>query len=688
MPTIRSVLTGLAALALGCSRSPDASSPAALIPLQTLLAPATNLAPQLSPDGRWISFLRPVEGALNFFVAPVDSIASARPLTTRTGRGIQAFDVSGNVLYKWTPDSRRILFPQDKEGDERWNLHLVDVASGEEKNLTPLPGVQVSFLTFSEDDPNLAAIAVRDRNPMIPDLYRLNLTTGERTLILKNDRMVAVIPDHKLRPRVGIAIAPDGTVDLYKPTAGGGWTILWDIGPEDVAALNATAYLEAWRVDQENQHLIMFDTEGRDLTALAAVDMETGARSVIAEASESDMTGVLYHPVTQKLQAWASMWTRTTWHITDSSIASDFEKLGKVMDGDIKVVSRSNDLGKWIVQYMLSDAPITYMLYDRASGTTTKLFTGTPALEGLKLSKLHPFEITTTDGMKFVSYYLLQPASDPDGDGKPSSPLPTVVLVHGGPSDERAQWAYGPFVHWLANRGYAVLYVNYRGSAGFGKKMMNAQNLEWGGRMHTDVLEQVDWLVAQGITAKDRVGILGGSYGGYEVLVGMTMTPDRFACGVDLVGPSNLEKFMPHWNVDRMSTVVGDPRTAEGRKHLRSRSPINFAKDTKHPVFIGQGVNDSRVPKYQSDTVVAAMKAAGVPVVYAVYPDEGHGLLRPANSFSFWAIGEQFLAKCLGGQAMPIGDGLKGSSVQIEAGADYIPGLTEALAAARSDSAR
>ena len=260
-----------------------------------------------------------------------------------------------------------------------------------------------------------------------------------------------------------------------------------------------------------------------------------------------------------------------------------------------------------------------------------------------------------------------------------SIPLPTVVLVHGGPSDERAQWAFGPFVHWLANRGYAVLYVNYRGSAGFGKRMMNAQNLEWGGRMHTDVLEQVDWAVQQGIEVEDRVAILGGSYGGYEVLVGMTMTPERFACGIDLVGPSNLEKFMPHWNVDRMSTVVGDPRTEAGRKHLRSRSPINFAANTKHPVLIGQGVNDSRVPKYQSDTVVAAMRSAGVPVVYAVYPDEGHGLLRPANSYSFWAIGEQFLAKCLGGRAMPLGDALKGSSVQIEAGTDYVPGLAEAM---------
>lgn len=302
----------------------------------------------------------------------------------------------------------------------------------------------------------------------------------------------------------------------------------------------------------------------------------------------------------------------------------------------------------------------------------------------MRFSKLHPFELQTPDGLPLVSYYLLPPWSDRDGDGKPAAPVPAVVLVHGGPSDERAQYAFGGIVHWFANRGYAVLYLNYRGSAGFGKRYMNAQNLEWGGKMHEDVLQQVDWAAAQGIIDRDKVAIVGGSYGGYEVLVGMTMTPEAFACGVDLVGPSNLERFMPHWNVDRMAKVVGDPRTEAGRAHLRSRSPINFAGQTTRPVLIGQGSNDSRVPKHQSDTVVAAMQAADAPVVYAVYPDEGHGLLRPANSFSFWAIGEQFLAQCLGGRAAPIGDALDGASVVIETGIDYIPGLRDALA--RRDS--
>ncbi|MFN8668732.1 MAG: alpha/beta fold hydrolase [Gemmatimonadaceae bacterium] len=683
----RSIATAFAlVIVAGCMRSPapaSTPSPAELLPLQLLLAPATNLAPQVSPDGRWISFLRPVDGAMNLFVAPVDSIAAARAVTSRTGRGLQPFDVSGNVLYRWTLDSRRLLFPQDNNGNEKWNLHVVDIATREERNLTPIPGKEVSFLSFDEHDPNMAAIGVKDRSPWIPDLYRLNLTTGERTLILRNDRMVAVIPDHQLRPRVGLAIAPDGTLDLYRPTSDGGWALLWDIGPDDAPAINATAYLQAWGIDRDNRHLYLFDTEGRDLTALVALDLENGQRTTLAESRESDIAGVLYHPTTYTLQAYASMWTRATWHAVDTSIAPDLARLATVDGGDLKVLSRSADLSTWVVQYMHSDAPTSFVLYDRPSGRVTPLFVGTPALAGLPLSPLHPYEVTTPDGLRFVSYYLLPPWSDRDGDGIPNAPQPTIVLVHGGPSDERAQWAYGPFVHWLANRGYAVLYVNYRGSAGFGKAFMNAQNMEWGGKMHTDVLQQVDWAIGKRITAPGRVAIVGGSYGGYETLVGMTMTPERFACGISLVGPSNLERFMPHWNVDRMSQVIGDPRTAEGRAFLRSRSPINFAANTRHPVFIGQGSNDSRVPKYQSDTVVAAMQRAGVPVVYAVYGDEGHGLLRPANSFSFWAIGEQFLARCLGGRAAPLGNALDGSSVQLDAGADYIPGLREAIARRR-----
>jgi dipeptidyl aminopeptidase/acylaminoacyl peptidase len=641
------VLLAFASIAAGCARV----EPDPLHPLETLLAPASYQVPQVSPDGQWISYMAPVGGAANLFVASADDPGSPRQLTRRTGRGLQPTDVSGNVWYRWTPDSRRIVFPDDNDGDERWNLYIVDIDGGAERALTPMPGAQVQLLGFSDENPAHAAISIKDRHPFIADLYRLDLDTGERTLLIRNDRMLVVLPDRLLRPRVGMALGADGSIDLYRPTAGGEWALLWDISVEDTPAISATGYRNAYAFDQHNQRLMLFDSQGRDIAALVALDVETGRRDSLAQDARVDINEVLYHPTTYALQAYSTIWTRTAWTVLDPDLRADFAAISAVADGDISIVSRSRDQGKWIVRYMMSDSPVIYYLYDRASRSAERLFSATPELEGIRFSKLHPIELETPDGLPLVSYYLLPPWTDPDGDGVPVAPQPAIVLVHGGPSDERAQWAFGGIVHWFANRGYAVLYVNFRGSAGFGKRYMNAQQLEWGGKMHQDVLQQVDWAAEQGLIDRDRVAILGGSYGGYEMLVGMTMTPDAFACGVDIVGPSNLERFMPHWSVERMSKVVGDPRTEDGRAHLRARSPINFASQTKHPVLIGQGSNDSRVPKYQSDTVVAAMRGAGVPVVYAVYPDEGHGFLRQENDRSFWAIAEQFLARCLGGRA-------------------------------------
>ncbi|HMB58846.1 MAG TPA: prolyl oligopeptidase family serine peptidase, partial [Xanthomonadales bacterium] len=354
-------------------------------------------------------------------------------------------------------------------------------------------------------------------------------------------------------------------------------------------------------------------------------------------------------------------------------------------EGDWRIVGRSDDDSTWIVEYMAADKPITFYRYNRASKSGERLFSSTPQLEGLPLSDMHPFVYTTDDGLPMVSYITLPPWTDPDGDGRPDEPVPVVAYIHGGPSDERALYAFGPIVHWLANRGYGFLFLNFRGSAGFGKAYMNAQKLEWGGKMHQDVLDQVEWAIEQGIADPDKVAILGGSYGGYETLVAMTMTPDVFACGIDIVGPSNLEIFMPHWDEDRMGETIGDPRTEEGRAFLRSRSPINFAHQTRNPVLIAQGANDSRVPQEQSDTVVQKMQEAGAEVTYAVYPDEGHGFLRPANSMAFYAIIEVFLHECLGGRYEPITDQIEGSSVEVPVGAEHIPGLPEALAA-RTDT--
>jgi dipeptidyl aminopeptidase/acylaminoacyl peptidase len=301
---------------------------------------------------------------------------------------------------------------------------------------------------------------------------------------------------------------------------------------------------------------------------------------------------------------------------------------------------------------------------------------------------MHGRKIAARDGLTLVSYLSLPPEADSDGDGVPDRPLPLILLVHGGPWG-RDTFFFEPYHQWLANRGYAVLSVNFRSSTGFGKGFLNAGNLEWGRKMQTDLLDAVEWAVEAGVTARDSVCIMGGSYGGYAVLVGLAMTPSVFRCGVEIVGVSNLITFMetvpPYWGAiyEQFAHRMGDPRTEEGRALLRERSPALFVHQIAAPLLIGQGANDARVNQRESDQVVEAMRQGGVPVTYVLYPDEGHGFRRPENALSFNAVTDGFLAECLGGAAEPVGDDFRGSSIQVLEGAGLVAGLPEALAATR-----
>jgi dipeptidyl aminopeptidase/acylaminoacyl peptidase len=337
-----------------------------------------------------------------------------------------------------------------------------------------------------------------------------------------------------------------------------------------------------------------------------------------------------------------------------------------------------------VVAYVMDDGPVRYYVYDRDTRRARFLFTNRPALEDATLAKMHPVVIGSRDGLDLVSYYTLPVWKDTDGDGRPSEPLATVLLVHGGPW-ARDAWGFNSMHQWLANRGYAVLSVNFRGSTGFGKEFLNAGNLEWGEAMHDDLIDAVDWAIAEGIADADRVAIMGGSYGGYATLVGLTFTPEKFAAGVDIVGPSNLitlmESIPPYWASfrDQFRKRVGDIDAPEGRRLLRAASPLTHVDEITRPLLIGQGANDPRVKEAESEQIVDAMTERSIPVTYVRYPDEGHGFAKPENRLSFFAATEAFLSQHLGGVYEEIGDDFEGSSIEVPVGAEQIPGVSDAL---------
>ena len=437
--------------------------------------------------------------------------------------------------------------------------------------------------------------------------------------------------------------------------------------------------------DLTGNSVYMVDSRGRDTAALKSINLDTGTAKTLAKDRDADISGgILIHPIEKTVQAVSSTYERKKWHVLDKSLKRDFKKLKKVADGELSIISRTLDDTQWIVAFEMDDAPVGYYRYDRTAKEAHFLFTNRSQLEGLPLAKMHSEVIKSRDRQNLVSYYTLPRSSDPKGKGRPKKPLPTVLWVHGGPW-WRDFWGYDPVHQWLANRGYAVISVNFRGSTGFGKKFINAANKEWGGRMHDDLVDAVKWAVKKRIADPQRVAIMGGSYGGYATLVGMTFTPETFACGIDIVGPSNLITFLetipPYWQptIEMWATRVGDHRTEEGRSLLAERSPINSVDKISKPLLIGHGAKDPRVKRPESDQIVNAMQRQNIPVTYVVYPDEGHGFARPENRLSFFAVAEAFLAEHLGGRAEPIGNDFDRSNITIPVGAEQIAGIQPAL---------
>jgi dipeptidyl aminopeptidase/acylaminoacyl peptidase len=623
---------------------------------------------RISPDGRQISYLAPVKGVLNVWVGPIDDPDAAQPVTHDIQRGIRN--------YAWAYSNEHIAYAQDKEGDEDWHIYSVALATGRTQDLTPEDGVQARVQQVSHQFTHEIILALNNRDPELHDLHRVNIDSGERTLIQHNEGFAGFITDDEFTVRFAERFEPDGGIQFFSPAKDGTWESFLKVESEDALTTSHVGFDKAGRVRY------MFDSRGRNTAALTSVNLENGEAAILAEDKRADAVQVMIHPTEKVIQAVAFYYDRKEWKVLDDAIAEDLAFLRAVAAGDIEVVSRTLDDQRWIVAFQKDDAPTHYYLYDRDDRRTRFLFADRKELEGVSLAKMHPVIIESRDGLNLMSYLTLPVGSCRNEGTRPGHPLPMILLVHGGPW-ERDRWGYNSLHQLFANRGYAVLSVNFRGSTGFGKDFINAGNLEWGAKMHTDLTDAVQWAIDEGIAEPERVAIMGGSYGGYATLVGLTLTPETFACGVDIVGPSNLvtliDSVPPYWKpmVELWASRVGDQRTEEGKAFLMERSPLSYVDRITKPLLIVHGVNDPRVKQSESDQIVGAMQEKSIPVTYVLYPDEGHGFARPENWLSFVAVAEAFLARYLGGRAQEIGEDFKDSSITVSTGGDQLPGLME-----------
>jgi dipeptidyl aminopeptidase/acylaminoacyl peptidase len=568
-----------------------------------------------------------------------------------------------------------ILFINDAGGDEDFHLFGVPVAGGAVRDMTPFPKTRAEIAGISNQVTDRILVGLNNRDPRWHDVHALDLKTGKLTLVMQNDGYAGFIADDDLNLRVAIRPNKDGGQDYFRMS---GTTV--DAKPFLSHGLDDSQTTRPLNFTADGKTLYWLDSRRRDTAAAFAMDYATGQMTLLAEDARADVDGAMVNPMSGKLEAVSFTYLKPEWKVIDPTVRADIDRLSGQL-GNWLLLSRTDADDRWTVQTDNPDKPSATYLYDRKAGTLSQMFVSRPELVGLPLAAMHPVEIRARDGRTLVSYLTL-----PVGAGDPpKEPLPMVLLVHGGPW-ARDFYGYDREVQFLANRGYAVLQVNFRGSTGFGKAFTSAGDGEWGRKMHDDLLDAVKWAVDRKVADPKRVAIMGGSYGGYATLAGLTFTPTEFACGVDIVGPSNLVTLLstvpPYWESFRKQLIarMGDPDTPEGQKWLKERSPLTYADRIQRPLLIGQGANDPRVKQAESDQIVAAMEARKIPVTYVLFPDEGHGFAVPANNIAFMAITENFLKSCVGGRAEPIGDTVAASSLQVPHGAQFAHGLEAALA--------
>jgi dipeptidyl aminopeptidase/acylaminoacyl peptidase len=605
-----------------------------LVPRQVLFGNPERVSPRISPDGKRLAWIAPDDGVLNVWVNQVGAdLGEAKAVTDDRDRGIRSFF--------WAHDNRHLLYIQDVGGDEDWHLFSVDLDAGTTEDLTPFEGVQARVDETDKRFPDTILVGLNRDNPQLHDVYRLDLPSGKMEKIVENPGFIGFLADADFQVRAGIAPLPDGgMVMMVRDSHEDEWRELLQWGQDDSLTTSPIAFT------LDGAGMLMVSSVGANAGRLVKLEIAGGETTVIAEDPQYDVGGVRLHPDTREPQVVTYIKERADHQVLDPEVEEDLQALFAVDPGDLSLTGHDDTDRTWLAAYMNDDGPVRYYAFDRDSKQATFLFEHQPALAEYQLAKMEPFSYTARDGLTVHGYLTFPP-----GGGREN--LPTVLNVHGGPW-ARDTWGYDPEAQWLANRGYLCMQVNFRGSTGYGKDFVNAGDKEWGAKMHTDLLDAVDWAVEQGHVDRSKVAIYGGSYGGYAALAGAAFTPDVFACAVDIVGPSNLktliESIPAYWEpmIAQFHTRVGNPETEPD--FMWERSPLSKAGDIRIPLLIAQGANDPRVKQAESEQIVAALQEKGIDHEYMLFPDEGHGFAKPENRLKFYAHAEKFLAKHLGGR--------------------------------------
>lgn len=606
-----------------------------LIPREVIFDNPGIANPTISPDGSKIAYLAPSGGVLSLRVRSLGS-RDEMTVTSGNGRGIHR--------YYWQHDSRHVLFLQDNDGDENWHIRQVDLETGQRRDLTPTTGVRAEVVALSPRVPGEMLVGINERNRALHDVYRLNLLTGALALDTENPGDVAEwFADNTLRVRLAKAVGADGRTRIRARDHGSPeWRVVLEWASDE-----AFGSFEGFSSDDRRVYLI--SSLNHEAGRLVELDLATGATQVVAEDPRYDVYRVLFHPSRFCPQAVQIVRAKHEWLCLDDAVENDLKVLQGLHDGTVNVLGRDQEDLRWIVSVTDDHRPARFYVYDRNDRRSRFLFSDRPALEKCVPARMQPVSFTARDGMRLFGYLTLPPGLEP-------AMLPLVIRVHGGPWS-RHTWGFNEEAQWLANRGYAVLHVDFRGSAGYGKKYLNAGDRQWGAKILTDLLDGKAWAVEHGYADPRRTAIFGASFGGYAVLASLAFTPDEYACGAEFAGPSNLvtllQSLPTYWTslLPVFHKRVGHPE--RDKDLLVSHSPLFKIDRIRSPLLIGHGANDPRVKQSESDQIREALERRQVPVRYMVFDDEGHFLSKPANRYRFYFAVEELFSKYLGGRVEP-----------------------------------